>query len=104
MLTLKTTAADDTFFDIFHNFRKKEGMIFHEYRLPADDSHEISILKKRQNLKLSSAANYRWCFMDLMTSEQTILMKYHMPYLLILKKWQNLKLSSAANYRWRFMG
>ena len=46
-------------------------MIFHENRLPADDSHEMSwnsmpyllILKKRQNLKLSSAANYRWRFM-----------------------------------------
>ena len=41
-------------------------MILHENRLPADDSHEIScvivILKKRQNLKLSSAANYRWRF------------------------------------------
>ena len=42
-------------------------MILHENRLPADDSHEISclywlFLKKRQNLKLSSAANYRWCF------------------------------------------
>ena len=42
-------------------------MILHENRLPADDSHEISCLigyfkKKRQNLKLSSAANYRWHF------------------------------------------
>ena len=45
-------------------------MIFHENGLPADDSHEISCLiynfekkkntkKKHQNLKLSSAANYR---------------------------------------------
>ena len=34
-------------------------MIFHENHLPADDSHEISYLKKGQNLKLSSAANYR---------------------------------------------
>ena len=39
-------------------------MIFHENRLPADDSHEIScliccFLKKQQNYKLSSAANYR---------------------------------------------
>ena len=38
-------------------------MLLHENRLPADDSHEISCLicyfeKKRQNLKLSSAANY----------------------------------------------
>ena len=50
-------------------------MIFHENRLPADDSHEmqtnlIKIMpyllflkkKKQQNLKLSSAANYRWCY------------------------------------------
>ena len=42
-------------------------MILHENRLPADDSHEISCLigyfrKKRQNLKLLSAANYRWRF------------------------------------------
>ena len=39
-------------------------MLFHENRLP-DDSHEIScliflFLKKQQNLKLLSAANYRW--------------------------------------------
>ena len=45
-------------------------MIFHENRLPADDSHEISclillFLKKRQNLKLSSAANYSWRFMGI---------------------------------------
>ena len=37
-------------------------MIFHENRLPADDSPEVSchmlFLKKRQNLNLSSAANY----------------------------------------------
>ena len=46
-LTLKapiTTAADDKFCDIFPCFRKKSGMIFHENRLPADDSHEISCL------------------------------------------------------------
>ena len=38
------TAADDKFWDIFTNFRKKYGMIFHENRLPADDSHEIPCL------------------------------------------------------------
>ena len=46
-LTLKvpiTTAADDKYCDIFSNFRKKYGMIFHENCLPADDSHEISCL------------------------------------------------------------
>ena len=42
-------------------------MILHENRLPADDSHEKScligyFLKKRQILKLASAANYRWRF------------------------------------------
>ena len=39
-----TTAADDTFCDIFPNFRQKQGMLFHENRLPADDSHEIKCL------------------------------------------------------------
>ena len=42
-------------------------MIYYENCLPADNSHEISCLicfffKKRQNLKLSSAENYRWGF------------------------------------------
>ena len=39
-----TTAADDILCDIFLNFRKQWGTIFHENRLPADDSHEISCL------------------------------------------------------------
>ena len=46
-LTLKapfTTAADDKYCDFFPYFRKKLGMMFHENRLPADDSHEISCL------------------------------------------------------------
>ena len=46
-LTLRVpimTAAEDRFCDIFPNFPKKKGMIFHENRLPADDSHEISCL------------------------------------------------------------
>ena len=38
-------------------------MILHENRLPADDSHEYHslfvIFEKRQNLQLSTAANYR---------------------------------------------
>ena len=38
------TAADDKFCGIFSNFRQKYGMIVHENRLPADDSHEISCL------------------------------------------------------------
>ena len=45
-------------------------MIYHENCPPADNSHEISCLifflkKRRQNLKLSSAANYRWRFKGL---------------------------------------
>ena len=47
LLTLKapiTTAADDKFCVIFPNFRKKKGMICHENRLSADNSHEISCL------------------------------------------------------------
>ena len=47
ILTLKapiTAEADDKFCNIFPNFQKKSGMIFHENRLPADDSHEISCL------------------------------------------------------------
>ena len=38
------TAADDKFYDMFLNFWKKSGMIFHEKCLPADNSHEISCL------------------------------------------------------------
>ena len=34
--TKQTTAADDKFCDIFLKFLKKQGMIFHENRLPAD--------------------------------------------------------------------
>ena len=39
-----TTAADDKFYNIFLSFQQKMGMIFHENRLPADDSHEISCI------------------------------------------------------------
>ena len=57
------TAADDKVCYTFLNFRKKhtQEMIFHENRLPAKDSHEINL--KRQNLKVSTVANYRWRFM-----------------------------------------
>ena len=44
-LTIKApiaTAVDDKFWDIFPNFRQKQGMILHENRLPAEDSHKIS--------------------------------------------------------------
>ena len=37
--------------------------------MTADDSHEmyyLLFLKKEQNLKLSSAANYKWHFMGLL--------------------------------------
>ena len=47
LLALKepiTTTGDDKFCDIFPTFLQKQGMIFHENRLPADDSHEISCL------------------------------------------------------------
>ena len=42
-------------------------MKFKVNRLPADDSHLMSrlyllFLKNQQNLKISSAANYRWRF------------------------------------------
>ena len=61
------TATDDKLCNIFPNFRKKYGMIFHENRLPADDSLEISclivIFEKEAKFELSSAANYRWDFM-----------------------------------------
>ena len=43
-----TTAADDKFCQFFSYFLMKIRKIF---------------LKKQQNLKLSSAANYRWRFM-----------------------------------------
>ena len=63
LFTLKapiTIAADGIFGDIFSNFGKKLGQ--------AGDSHEIIMpyllfFKKQQNLKLSSAENYRWRFM-----------------------------------------
>ena len=45
ILTLKapiTTVADDKLCNIFLNFLKKKGKIFHENHLPADDSHGIS--------------------------------------------------------------
>ena len=46
ILTLKapiTTEADDKFCNIFSKFSEK-SMIFHENRLPVDDSHELSCL------------------------------------------------------------
>ena len=63
-----TTAADNKYCYIFSNFREKKGMIFHEKRLSADDSHEILclkvFLKNQQNVKFSSAS-YRWRFIVL---------------------------------------
>ena len=58
---LQQTTNFATSFPIF----EKKGIMFHENRLPADDSHEniipfLLFLKKRQKSKLLSAANYRW--------------------------------------------
>ena len=48
-------------------------MIFHENRLPADDSHETScrvvIFEKAEKFKIVVAANYRWRFMGECTFE-----------------------------------
>ena len=70
ILTLKapiTTAADDKFWDIFPNFRKKK--IWYFVRIVCQQTILIVyhaffvILKKQQKFKLSSAAKYRWRFM-----------------------------------------
>ena len=53
-----TTAADDKFCDIFLNFQQFSWN-FIPYLL---------FFKKRQNLKLLSAANYRWHFIGLLYS------------------------------------
>ena len=58
------TAADNKFCNIFPKFRKKIRHNITWELSAADNFHEISclicfFLKKRQNLKLSSAANYR---------------------------------------------
>ena len=66
-------------------------MMLHENRLPGDDSHEILlhalfvILKKRQNLKLSSAANYRWRFKD-----STVWIQITTDFLLVLMRVQSV--------------
>ena len=69
-LTLKapiTTAADDKFCDIFPpNFRKNKVWyymrIVYQQTILMKYHALLDILKKQQNLKLSSAANYRWLF------------------------------------------
>ena len=69
-LTLKapiSTAADDKFLDIYPKFSKK---IMYDISWESSASRPFSwnimpnllFLKKRQNFKLSSAANYRWRF------------------------------------------
>ena len=69
-LTLKvpiTTAADDKFCDILPNFGKNKVSYF--MRIVCWQTILIKYLavcvtfEKQQNLKLSSAANYRWRFM-----------------------------------------
>ena len=60
VLTLKapiTTAADDKFCNIFPSFQQKSSRRFSWNIMPY-----LLFLKKQQNLKLSSAANYRWRF------------------------------------------
>ena len=68
-LTLKapiTTAADDKFCDIFSNFRKNKVCYF--MRIVCQQTilmiyHALFLFsKRRQNLKWSSAVNYRWRF------------------------------------------
>ena len=62
-----TIAVDDTFCDVFPNFRKNKVRFF--MRIVCQQTilmkyHALFvILKKRQNLKLSSAANCWWRFM-----------------------------------------
>ena len=79
VLTLKapiTTAADDKFCDIFHNFQKK---IRHDITWDLSAGRQFSwnimpyllFLKKRQSLKLSSAANCRWRFKGLVPDSGT---------------------------------
>ena len=102
-LTLKapiSTAADNKFCHIFPNLAKKNkiGMIFHENCQPADDSHEISclicfFLKRRQNLKLSSAANYRLHFKGYLRKNSKIKLCLYVNFL----KWSNF---DAANIKW----
>ena len=58
------TAADNKFFDIFPNFRKiRYNISFASRRLSRNTMTYLLFLKKQQNLKLLSAANYRWHFM-----------------------------------------
>ena len=54
----------------------------------------FDIVKKQNNLKLSSASNYiGWRFRAKYKTSQ-----HRMHYLLFLKKRHSIKLSSAANY------
>ena len=58
VLTIKaaiTTEADDKFCDIFPNFFCQQSILMKYQAL-------FFILKKQQNLTLSSAAKYRWRF------------------------------------------
>ena len=59
-------------------------MIFHENRLTANDSHELSCL-----------ICFFFCFVVFFLLFFVVV---------FLNKLQNLKLSSASNYKWRFMG
>ena len=60
LLVHKKVSATDDNFKFCHFFKNnKKGMIFHENRLLADDSHEISLLifgKMLQNLSSAAVA------------------------------------------------
>ena len=71
-LTLKvpiTTAADDKFCEIFPNLKNKQTRYGISWESSASRRFSWNImpymllLKKRQNLKLSSAAHYMWRFL-----------------------------------------
>ena len=64
-------------------------MIFQENRLPADDSHQIPcliflFLEKLQNLKLLSAANYRWRFKIHFSVATLDSIKFHLTVTLVI--------------------
>ena len=76
-------------------------MILHENRLPADDSREIPCLicyflkkKKKQNLKLSSAANYRWRLKGLCQKRNVVKNHQKLYGLNSIQKKQNQKSTS----------
>ena len=63
LLALIMTAADDKFCNIFQIFEKKRYDILCKQMILMNYHALLLFLKKQQNLKLLSAANYRWRFM-----------------------------------------